>query len=407
VADNITIAVPTYDDWDPFWACLATAFAAPVNEDEKNVERSSFEPDRSLVARRDGEIVGTATVTTRRMTVPGAVIPAGHVTKIAVASSARRQGILTRFIRQQFVDVRAAGEPIAVLWASEGRIYQRYGYGLAALRVALTVATREASLLAVPPTDRLREATPAQVRTLFEKVYDEVYQSRPGWSQRQRPQWDYRLADLKSWREGSTPLRAVVHHGDEGPDGYALYRVQNRWDRTGPECVVKLMELVAATPLAYAALWHYLFNIDLARSVEVFSISTDEPLLTMINEPSRLAATVGDALWVRLVDLPAALAARRYATEVDVVLEVTDAEIPANAGRWRLRGSPSAATCVATTDEPDLRCDIRLLGAAYLGRQVLYGANLAGLVDEARPGALARAAAAFGWICSPTSIELF
>jgi predicted acetyltransferase len=127
----------------------------------------------------------------------------------------------------------------------------------------------------------------------------------------------------------------------------------------------------------------------------------------MVNEPTRLAATMSDALWLRIVDLPAALAARRYATDVDVVLEVTDAEIPENAGRWRLRGSPSSASCEATTDEPDLRCDIRVLGAAYLGREALYALGGAGLVDEVRPGALAKAATAFGWYRAPSSIEVF
>jgi predicted acetyltransferase len=127
----------------------------------------------------------------------------------------------------------------------------------------------------------------------------------------------------------------------------------------------------------------------------------------MVSDPSRLGATLSEALWVRLVDLPAALAARRFAADIDVVLEVTDAEIPANAGRWRLRGSPTAASCEPTTDEPQLRCDVRVLGAAYLGRTVLDGAGRAGLVEELRPGALARAAAAFDWYAAPSSIEVF
>jgi predicted acetyltransferase len=127
----------------------------------------------------------------------------------------------------------------------------------------------------------------------------------------------------------------------------------------------------------------------------------------MVTDPSRLGATLGDALWVRVIDLPAALAARRYASDVDVVLEVTDAEIPDNAGRWRLTGSPSAASCTRTTDDPDLRCDVRILGAAYLGRSMLAGAHRAGLVEELRPGALTRAVAGFNWYAQPSSIEVF
>jgi predicted acetyltransferase len=410
--DNITISVPTDADWDAVYTCISGAFGVAPTPEDNEAEHICFEPERSLTAWRDGEVVGTAGIYTRLLAVPGGVIPAGHVTLVSVAASARRRGILTRFMRRQFEDMRAAGEPVAVLWASEGRIYQRFGYGLAAVRLTIDAATREVALLDPAPVDRLREAPPAELRPTLAKVYDEAYQQRPGWSERPQPQWDYRLADLTSWRAGATPLRAVVHHGDDGPDGYALFRVLNKWERTGPEGVVKVLEHVATTPSAYAALWQYLFDIDLTRGAEVFACATDEPLLTMVNEPNRLAATFRDALWARIVDLPAALAARRYATDVDVVLEVTDAGIPANAGRWRLRGSPTSASCEATSDEPDLRCDIRVLGAAYLGREVLYGLGpagpgSAGLVEELRPGALARAATAFSWYRAPTSIEVF
>jgi predicted acetyltransferase len=273
--------------------------------------------------------------------------------------------------------------------------------------VGLSARTREATLLTPARTDRLREAAPSQVRELMEKLYDEAYQSRPGWSQRSGPQWDYRLADIKSWRGDFSELRAVVHEGDTGPDGYVLYRTNSKWDRTGPDGTVRVLEVVAATADAYAALWQLVLTMDLTRNAEVFCCAVDEPLLAMISDPSRLAATLGDALWVRVIDLPAALASRRYAAEIDVVLEVTDAEMPDNAGRWRLSGSPGAASCTRTTDDADLRCDVRILGGAYLGRSVLHGAGRAGLVEELRPGALDRAAAAFNWYAQPSSIEVF
>jgi predicted acetyltransferase len=408
VTDTISLAVPADTDWDAFYACMHVAFGGAEDTEERDTEHASWEPERAIAAWRDGEIVGTSGVITRRMAVPGAALPVGHVTAVSVRPTARRHGLMSRMMRRLFDDIRAAGEPVAALWATEGRIYQRFGYGLGALRVALTAKTREAPLLAPASTDRLRESAPAQVRELMEKVYDEAYQSRPGWSARSGPQWDHRLADLKSWRgDNTSELRAVVHDGESGPDGYLLYRMGMQWDRTGPNGTVKVLELVATTGEAYSALWQLVLTMDLTRTAEVFGCATDEPLLTMVTDPSRLAATVGEALWIRLVDLPAALAARRYAADIDVVLEVTDAEIPANAGRWRLSGSPGAASCTPTTDDPDLRCDVRILGAAYLGRTVLHGAGRAGLVEELRPGALTRAAAAFDWYAQPSAIEVF
>jgi predicted acetyltransferase len=411
VTDNetggITIDVPTDDDWDAFAANLISAFAATGGADEIAAERLCFEIERALVARRDGEIVGTAGIYTRRLAVPGGVIPAGHVTQVSVDPTARRQGILTRFMRRQFTDIAAAGEAIAVLWASEGRIYQRFGYGLAALKLSLTASTREASLAPAGPAGALRQASPDQLRDQLAKIYDEAYGQRPGWSSRGSAEWDYRLVDLESNRNGATALRGVVHTGPDGTDGYALYRVQNRWSGDGPDGVVKIRELVATTPVAYRTLWRFLLDIDLTRSAEMWACATDEPLLSMINEPTRLAPKLSDALWLRIIDLPAALAARRYATDVDVVLEVTDEQIPANAGRWRLRGSPTAATCEATTDEADLRLDVRFLAAAYLGRESLTALAAGGLVDELRRGALAAAGTAFRWHRAPCSIEVF
>jgi predicted acetyltransferase len=407
VTDTISISAPVETDWDAFYQCLHVAFVGAEDNEERDAEHLRWEPERSLAAWRDGEIVGTAGVHTRRMAVPGAVLPVGHVTSVSVAPTARRQGLMSRMMRRLFDDMRASGEPVAALWASEGRLYQRFGYGLAALNVSLAARTREAQLLAPARSDRLREAAPSQVRQLVEKLYDDAYQSRPGWSERSQTQWDYRLAEVKSWRGDASELRAVVHEGGSGPDGYLLYRTTNRWDQTGPNGIVRVLELVATSADAYAALWQLVLNIDLTRTAEVSYCATDEPLLAMVTDPSRLAATLGEALWVRILDLPVALAARRYAAEVDLVLEVTDAEIPSNAGRWRLSGSPSAASCAPTTDDPDLRCDIRILGGAYLGRAMLYGAGRTGLVEELRPGALAHAAAGLGWYAQPSAIEVF
>ncbi len=182
---------------------------------------------------------------------------------------------------------------------------------------------------------------------------------------------------------------------------------RNTWDDSGPAGEVRLDELVATSPEAYAALWEFILGMDLTRTAKAWACALDEPLFFMVNEPRRLAARIADALWLRIIDLPAALAARRYATNIDLVFEVTDDILPGNAGRWRLIGSPDAATCTSTMDEPDLACDIRQLAAAYLGDAPLAGLAAAGLVRELRPGAADLASTAFGWHRLPSSIEVF
>jgi predicted acetyltransferase len=407
VTDDMTVGVATHEDWDPLYQMVSTAFNSDLDEAKSAVERTVFEPERCLIARRRGEIVGTAGIYTRRLGVPGDVLPAAHVTAVAVAPTARRQGVLTRLMRQQFADIRDEAESIAVLWASEGRIYQRFGYGLAARKLSLNVESREVSLT-VPATDgRLTDGSPADVRNALVKVYDEAYAHHPGWSERTSKHWDRHLADPPSLRHGATALRAVVHEGDGGVDGYALWRVSNNWTDGGPAGEVKVIEHVSTTHQGTAALWRFLLAFDLTRTTSVWSCSIDDPLLFMVSEPRRLMARLADALWLRIVDLPTALAARRYAAAVDVVLEVTDDHVPANAGRWRVRGSPETATCEATPEEPDLACDIRALGAAYLGGTPLTALADGGLVRERRPGALAMASTAFGWHQAPSSIETF
>ena len=216
------------------------------------------------------------------------------------------------------------------------------------------------------------------------------------------------LADLKEWRHGGAEMRAVAHYDESGTiDAYALWRPLRRWSDGGPASEVRVIEHVAANPQAYLALWAYLWSIDLTKTVHIHFAAVDEPLVHAVSDPERLNARVGDGLWVRVLDVPAAFAARRYATDIDLVLEVTDAAIAANAGRWRLTGSPTGATCVATGDEPDLTCDVRALGAVYLGGTALATLAGTGQVIEHTPGALARADAALRWHPGPSSQEVF
>jgi len=408
VTDDYTIETATDADWDELYRLIEVTFLAEQNDEASAAERAVMEIDRTLVARRDGRIVGTAGIQTRRLAVPGATVPAAHVTIVSVASTARRRGILTAFMRRQFADARTAGESIAVLWASEGRIYQRFGYGLAATKLSVTFETNELRLT-VPPVvgGRVREAALSELRENLVTLYATVFPGRPGWSSRAERHWDYRLVDIKDWRRGSSPLRAVVYENATGGiDGYALWRTTARWRDTGPNGEVRVVEHAAATPEAYRALWSFLMQIDLTRTVTAWG-APDEPLLHAVSDPRRLDARLDDALWVRILDVPAALSARRYATDIDIVLEVSDAILATNTGRWRLSGSPGSATCTSTEDAPDLSCDVRALGAAYLGGTSLVSLAGTGQVVEHTPGALLRADAALRWHPSPSSQEVF
>lgn len=404
---DITLESASADDWDEIHEMFSAALNFDPNPAGSAADRQLFEPDRTLVARRDGRIVATIGAVTRRIAIPGGVIDAAHSGRGAVAATARRQGLLTRLLHRHMADARELGESISVCWASEGRIYQRYGYALAVRRVGLALDTREAGVPVTSGAGALADGSPEELRDVLVKTYDEAYAQRPGWSERTSAHWDYRLADLPHMRGGATALRAITHEGEQGIDGYALWRATGDWTDTGPVGEVRVEELVATTAEAYAELWRFLTTIDLTRTTRIWSCSVDEPLFYWVGEPRKLSATVSDGLWVRVLNVPQALAARRYAAPVDVVIEVRDAVLPGNTGRWRLTGAPGSATCVATDDDADLRCDIRALGAAYLGGASLTALAGAGLVTELTPGSLAAATTAFGWHRPPSAFEIF
>jgi predicted acetyltransferase len=219
--------------------------------------------------------------------------------------------------------------------------------------------------------------------------------------------WKRRTRDSERFRDGYSALRAAVHEdGDGAVDGYALYAVKNDWE-DGPDERARIRELVADGPAAASGMWAYLLGLDLVRAVEWPIAPPDVPIVELVTSPQLPRLSLGPNLWVRLVDVPAALAARTYAAPVDVVLDVDDAFCPWNAGRYRLAAVDGRAACERTDAPPDLALSAADLGAAYLGGTRLAALALAGRVRELRPGALAPTSIAFGAAREPWCPEIF
>jgi predicted acetyltransferase len=370
-----------------------------VTEEERVAFRRTDEPERSLAWFDDGRIVAGTSIYTRQVTVPGAIVPCAAVTAVGVMPTHRRRGLLTAMMRRQLEEIRAAGEPVAALWASEGSIYGRFGYGIAARNAHLT-AHRPAARLAAPPPagDPSRAGRAADHVEHMRAVYERIRGERPGMLDRPGRWWEARLHDPEADRKGAQPLQALAV-----PDGYALYAVRTDRDEEGPAGEVTIRELVAATPAARALLWDFLLDQDLTRKITWSLAPADEPLWMLVTDSFAVRLVLEPSLWVRLVDVPAALSARGYAADPDVVLDLSDAFCPWNAGRYRLAGGH----CEPTDAEPDLALDASTLGAAYLGGTLLAELAQAGRVTELRPGALARASAAFRADVVPWCPEIF
>jgi predicted acetyltransferase len=371
---------------------------------EEEVERFSklLPVDRMLVATDGKAIVAGAGSFPFEMTVPGATVPTAGVTVVGVLPTHRRRGILTSMMRRQLDDTRAAGEPLAALWASESTIYGRFGYGIASFCGEIAVPKERAALAAsAGARGDVQIVTAEEALESFPALYDAVRAERPGMMSRTLDWWEHRR--LRNQPHESSPLVRALLELDGAPAGYALYRVNQKFEAWGSVGHVRVLEALGTSADATREIWRYLLELDWTSRVEAGLLPVDHELLFLVAEPRRLKFMLLDALWVRLVDLPAALAARSYAGDDAIVFDVSDAFLPDNEARWRLAGGRAERT----DDEPDLRIDVTALGSTYLGG-VTFGELLrAGRIEELHEGAAARADALFRAERAPWCPEIF
>ena len=361
---------------------------------------------RAFAAREDGAIVGGCASFPLELTVPGGrAVPTAGLTVVGVLPTHRRRGILSAMMRAQLDDVRRRGEPLAALWASEDTIYGRYGYGLASVSGDIDVP-KASTAFAQPVKSR------GQFRILGEEeaigplseVYERVRLSQPGMLARSVEWWrQRRMADPENRRQGMGELHRVLLSHDGRPSGYVLYRVNQVFESGVSTGNVMIVEAVGATPEATREVWRYLFDIDWVAHYKAYLLPLDHPLFFLLARPREMKFRVHDGLWVRLMDVPTALAARQLGDAAPVVIEVADAFCEWNAGRWRV----TAKGAERTSDDADLACDVTALGSVYLGGFTFGQLERAGRVIERRAGAAARADALFPRDRAPWCPEIF
>lgn len=352
----------------------------------------------------------------RSYPVPGSVASCGWLTWVGVHPAHRRRGLLRAMIGRHLAGCVEAGEVVSGLTAAEPAIYGRFGYGLASRHVELTVP-RGARLRPLPhgPARAANELSVevaewdpgvhADAVAAVHREYGRRGLGRPGWAT-----WEtaglaaMRAADTPAFRGGREARRVVLVRAAE-LRGYATFRRSLTWEETGPQGTVEVNDLVGLDAAAAYRLWQVVLDLDLMTTVRTPMLALDDPLLDWLLDLRRATPHFQDNAWLRIVDVPGALAARRLAAEVDVVLEVTDDLLPANAGRWRLHGAAwEHPTSERTDAAAHLRLDVRELSAAYLGGSSLASLAGAGLVEVADSGsrdALAAASAALAWPVAP------
>lgn len=388
------------------------AFDRPAEETERDEETRRFadvlDPARAFVVDDGGRLVGTLGCFDLRMTVPGGEIACGGTTVVGVHATHRRRGLLRELMAAHLREVREHGDPIAALWASDSGIYGRFGYGMAAVGAEYEIDRSHVGFhrLAAEPAP-VEHVAPGAAEEILPAVFERLMGVVPGVFARTPAWWrNRRLRDPAGHREGATAFRFAVATGPDGtPSGYAMYRTKSSWEQHHGAFEVRVVELVALDAAAAAGLWGVLLSTDLATRIVAEHRPADDPLLDLLAAPRRAAPTLTDSLWVRLVDVAAALTARHYGTAGSLVIATRD-PLDGASSVWRLSTDGRDSTCEPSGDEPDLWIDLEDLGACYLGR-----ARFRALARAARvrgtAKALARADALFGWDPQPWCPQVF
>ncbi|EYF00429.1 GNAT family N-acetyltransferase [Chondromyces apiculatus] len=372
---------------------LLTAFGLPVNPEAAQRTQQIEELTHRFAAYEEDKTVGCAGTFSFTMTVPGGEVPTAGLTMVGVVPTRRRRGIMTALLRTHLDQARADKQPVSALWATEPPIYTRFGYGLGSMGCSTSIEGNRARFSPeLPRVGSTRIVTEEEALSLLPDVYERARRGQAGMLTRSTSWWKYRT--LVDTEKGPSPLCRVVLEIEGRPEAYAIYRFMHRWDSGMiPAGNLQVQEAIGTSSLATRLMWRYLFEIDLVQRVEAVHLPPDHPLLHSLTEPRRLRINQYDAVWVRILDVPAALASRSWGSIDTVVLDITDPLYPSNTGRFRIDGA--SGLCVRTERPATLRIDIGTLGTLWMGAATVRRLADAGRVEELQEGAIDRADALF------------
>lgn len=347
------------------------------------VEADSY---RAWVVRDQAEIVANFGVYGMDVSLPGGgTIPTAGVTAVGVSQLYRRRGLLAAMMAAGLDEAVEAGDPVAMLFASESTIYGRYGFGVVAPHVDHVIRRPAPFRDRVDP--RLVEPiTPASAVASWPAIYDALRSLRPGCASRDPVTWrSMLLEDPPSWRRGASDRRLAQVPGR----GYVMYRIKDQFEEGLPAGEVRVLELVATDPEAEAALWQHVCDIDLTTTTRAPMRPPDDALPELLADRQRAGTRTGSPLYARLLDVAEAFEARSYAVAGTMTLAVIDGTRD-QSGTYRLDVDRDGAEVQRTDDEPELTVPIDVAGSVWLGGVHATQLLSARRLTEHVPGAAAR-----------------
>jgi predicted acetyltransferase len=395
---DIRIDPVTLQDYERWIRSTEVAFGSRVTDAQLERWRPLFDPERALAAFDGDRIVGTAGSDSMTLTVPGATVEMAGVVAVGVQPTHRRRGILRAMMLRQLAECRDRGHAIAGLWASESAIYGRFGYGMSAPTAEVEIERAHARFRGEDdePPGRVELVDRERALQVLPEVYERIRPAWPGFSSFSPARWRALLEDLEEFGGEGTTFFIAVHDTDGTADGIAMYRLKREWTEGMARGTNTVRSLLATNPGAETALWRFCVGIDLMSNVVAWPVPIDVPVWHRLADPRRLKIRVQDGLWLRLLDVPSALAARRYSASGRLVIGVRDDVLDWVGGAYELDVRPDGAACRRASEEPDLVLEARDLSATYLGAVRFSTLARAGLV-RGDADAIGLADAMFRW----------
>ncbi|MGW2417705.1 GNAT family N-acetyltransferase [Streptomyces sp. NPDC001709] len=408
------VRIVTEDEFEDWQRALATGFLQPrALPEEIEARRAKFVPGRLLGAFDGGRCVATFRSFAQELTaVGGAPVPADAISNVTVSPTHRRRGLLTRMMNQDLAAAKERGDVVATLIAAEYPIYGRYGFGPATWTTEWTVEVPRAGLDPrwSGPRDggRIDFVDGEDVRKLGPELYERFRRLQPGAVSRSELWWQANTGVVRFHADWTEPFYAVHRAADGEVQGLVAYKSDETWNGKQPDQTATVLGLIATTPAAERALWHYLCSIDWITKVKSGFRGPDDLLPRYLPDP-RAARITGHAdwLWVRILDVVRALEARTYEGAGALVLDVVD-DAGLTGGRFRLEASPDGASCVpAGAASADLTLDVGDLASVWLGGESVLRLVALGRVREEREGAARKADALFRSSGRPWCPDIF
>ncbi|HVR33982.1 MAG TPA: GNAT family N-acetyltransferase [Acidimicrobiia bacterium] len=377
------------DELEDFLRAMSGPFGFDLPDEEADRTalltrfKKIFEPDRARCAFEDGRMVGTLGVFSFTMTVPGGSIPTAGTTQVTTQVTHRRQGILTAMMRAHLSEAVSHGDAAAALWASDSAIYGRFGFGMASWSTEVVIDRRHVDLHRLAATPAPVEILDADsIRASAIENYDAIRVNTPGMMSKSEGWWDRILSDPSWAREGATKARYGLAVEDGRPVGWVRYRLKDaESDDHHPSQDVRVSQLYAQTPGAWAGLWNHVMSHDFGRTIRADLRPLDDPIHALLKATRRAKTRITDGLWVRILDVARTLDSRTYRTDGTITFGVHD-PLEFASGRYRLSVEDGTGTITAA-DDAAVELDVEDLGALSLGGRSAIELAMAGRVTGA------------------------